>query len=284
MNTVVFGEDIYTSVVIESLIQNGHSVQLVITPSSPSENYKLLEETTGKYNITLIIDENVNSAVIKECLMKIKPDLVISAHLRKILHKEIFSQASKGAINVHPSLLPKYRGLSPQHQAILHGDEESGVTIHYIDEDVDTGEIIIQKKFPVSKDEYIIQVQSKMLDIYKEIVVEALNLIENKSFKPVKQDMSEQSYFGPLKKADRKIDLSGSIQDVYRLIRAVSLPYKGAFYKNFTIWAAQIPGPSAEAGLQSKYPEIGFYFDKAADEIVIRMKDGFLISNDFEIK
>ncbi|MEP7254686.1 MAG: methionyl-tRNA formyltransferase [Ferruginibacter sp.] len=283
MNVVVFGEDIYTSAVIESLVEGGHKILLIIAPDYLNENYKLLEETANTYHIEFIKDRNINSDLIKNHLIKVKPDLIIAAHLRKILQKEIFSQATRGAINVHPSLLPKYRGLSPQHQAILHGDDESGVTVHYIDSDVDTGEIILQKRFPVSKDDYILNVQVKMLDIYKKIVVEALALLKDASFKPIKQDLTLVSYFGPFKKIDREIDLSKSRQEVYRLIRAVSLPYKGAFYKNYTIWVAKVPDLSTETELKNKYKDVGFYFDKAADEIIIRLKDGFLVSDDFEI-
>ena len=283
MNVVIFGEDIYTSTVIESLIENRHKVLLIITPEYFNENYKVLEETAVKYNIELVKDENINSGNIKDYLIKAAPDLIIAVHLRKILQKEIFSQATKGAINVHPSLLPKYRGLSPQHQAILHGDNESGVTVHYIESDVDTGEIILQERFPVSKDDYILNIQVKMLAIYKKIVVEALGLLEDVSFKPVKQDLREVSYYGPLKKGDREIDLLKPKQEVYNLVRAVSLPYKGAFYKNYTIWAVELPGSSTEAELKTRYTDVGFYFDRAADEIIIRLKDGFLVSDDFEI-
>ncbi len=283
MNVVVFGEDIYTAIVVESLVENGHPVLLMITPDRPDKNHLILEETATKLNIEFVKDDNVNSENIRKRIEKVKPDLIITAHLRKILSKEIFSLAAKGAINVHPSLLPKYRGLSPQHQAILHGDDESGVTVHYIDEDVDTGEIIIQKKFGVAKDDYILQVQTKMLAIYKEIVVEALRLLESASFKPIKQDLTQISYFGPLKRSDREIDLSKSRQEVYNLVRAVSLPYKGAFYKNYIIWVAELPGPSTETELKKRYTDTGFYVDKEANKIMIRLKDGFLVSDDFEI-
>jgi methionyl-tRNA formyltransferase len=283
MNIVVFGEDIFTSVVIESLIENGHKVSMIITPDYFNKKDRVLEEKANKYNIEFVKEENINSDKIKNHLIKIKPDLIVSAHLRKIMHKEIFSQAAKGAINVHPSLLPKYRGLSPQHQAILHGDNESGVTVHYIDAGVDTGDIIVQKKFPVAHDEYILNVQTKMLALYKKIVVEAIDLLTDTSFMPQKQDLKRVSYFGPLKKSDREIDLTKSKQDVYNLIRAVSLPYKGAFYKEYTIWVAEIPGLSKEAELQNKYTGIGVYPDEASDEIIIRLKDGFLVSDDFEI-
>lgn len=283
MNVVVFGEDIYTAAVTGSLINSGHQVLLIITPDNFNESHKVLEDAASRYNIEFVKDKNINSEKIKDYLIKVKPDVIVAAHLRKILHKEIFSLATKGAINIHPSLLPKYRGLSPQHQAILHGDNDSGVTVHYIDADVDTGEIIVQERFSVAADDYIVHVQTKMLDIYKRIVVKALDLLADATFKPAKQDLAEISYFGPLKKADREIDLSKSKKEVYNLVRAVSLPYKGAFYKNYTIWAAAFPGAEKEAALKSKYAGMGFYFDTAADEIIIRLKDGFLVSDDFEV-
>lgn len=284
MNVVVFGEDIYTSTVIESLIESGHKVLLIVTPEYYNENYIILRETASKYHIGFIKSENVNSVEVQGYLENVKPELIVAVHLRKILHEEIFFQAARGAINVHPSLLPRYRGLSPQHQAILHGDDESGVTVHFIDADVDTGEIIVQKKFPVSEDDYIVDVQVKMLAIYKKIVVEALGLLEDKAFKPMEQELAGSSYFAPLKRNDRKIDLSKSRLEIYRLVRAVSVPYKGAFYNNYIIWAARIPEPAVEEELKNKYTEAGFYVDKEGGKIIIRLSDGILVSDDYETK
>lgn len=280
MTLVVFGEDMYTAAVIESLVKAGHSVVLVVTPGNATANIKVLQETTEKHGIDFFITDNINSDKVVQKIMAIKPGLIITAHLRRILKEEIFSLAEKGAINIHPSLLPKYRGLSPQHQAIMHGDSESGVTVHFIEADVDTGDIILQKKFAIAKSDYILQVQTKMLTIYKTIVVEAVDLLESDSFRPIKQDLSQLSYFGPLKKSDREIDLSKTGEDVYNLIRAVSLPYKGAFYKNYIFWTSKI---ADEERLNEKYKEAGVYFEEAEDRIVIRLKEGILVSEDFEI-
>jgi len=282
MKVVVFGEDMFTSGVVESLLEKGHMLLSVVTPDYHDHRHKRLEETALKHSIVFVKDKDVNSDKIRDHLISVKPDLIIAVHLRKILHKKIFSLALKGAINIHPSLLPKYRGLSPQHQAIMHGDSESGVTVHYINDTVDTGEIILVEKFPILKDEYILNIQFKMLEIYKRIVPESLGLLEDDSFKPRKQDLANVSYFGPLKKSDREIDLTRSVQDVYNLIRAVSLPYKGAFYKNYTIWAAEIPKQSED--LENKYISQGFYFDKVSDKVILKLKDGFLLSDDFEIE
>lgn len=280
MNLVVFGEDMYTAAVTESLVKAGHRVSLLVTPDSITANIKVLEEITEKNGIDFLKAENINAETVAERIRSIKPDLIISAHLRKILKKEIFSLAAKGAINVHPSLLPKYRGLSPQHQAIMHGDSESGVSVHFIETGVDTGDIVLQKKFAIDKGDYILQVQSKMLAIYKTIVAEAVELLAGGSFEPIKQDLATLSYFGPLKKSDRQIDLSKTREEVYNLIRAVSLPYKGAFYKEYTFWTAEI---TDDPGLTSRYTEAGVYLEEAEDRVIIRLKDGLLISEDFEI-
>lgn len=279
MNLVVFGEDMYTSAVIESLVKAGHTVSLLVTPDSVTANFKVLNEITGKYGIEFLRTDNINSDMVAEKIREIKPGLIISAHLRKILKKEIYSLAVKGAINIHPSLLPKYRGLSPQHQAIMHGDRESGVTVHFMEAEVDTGDIVLQKKFNIEPNDYILQVQAKMLVIYKTIVTEAIVLLESESFEPVKQDPAQLSYFGPLKKNDREIDVSKTMEETYNLIRAVSLPYKGAFYENYILWTAEIAG---DAALKEKYPNTGLYYEEAEDRIIIRLKDGVLVSEDFE--
>ena len=100
----------------------------------------------------------------------------------------------------------------------------------------------------------------------------------------MKQDLAGASYFGPLRRSDREIDLSKPRVEIYRLVRAFSLPYKGAFYKNSIIWAARIPEPREEEELKNKYPEVGFHVDKEGKKIIMRVSDGILVSDDYEIK
>ncbi|MEI9958278.1 MAG: formyltransferase family protein [Ferruginibacter sp.] len=273
MNIVVFGEDIYSNIIIESLIANGHKVLLIITPVYKNYNYKVLEDIAAKYDIDFIREEDVNSDKVKAALTLLKPDVIITIHIKKILKEEIYALVEKSAINVHPSLLPKYGGLSPQHQPILHGEIETGVTVHHIAPIVDTGEIIVQTRFPIGPNDYVMNVQTKMMTIYKTIVIEAIRLINDPSFKPMHQDLSQVSYFGLVKKADREIHLSKSREEIYNLVRAVSLPYKGAFYNEYTIWTIEIPNAKKEEELKNKYKEEGFYVDEATEEIIIKLKD-----------
>ena len=281
MNLVLFGEDVFTATVFQSLLENNHKVLLVVCPLYNDINHKKIESIAEANNIEFARETNVNSDSIKNKIERINPDLLISVHLRKILSKDIFSIPKLGAINVHPSLLPKYRGLSPQHQAIMHGDPESGVTVHLIEEGVDTGDIIIQKTIQIDIVDYISDYQLKMLTIYKTIVVEAICLLSKRNFIPVKQNDSGASYFGSLKREDRVIDFSKSKIEILNLIRAVSLPYKGAFYDNFRIWKAIIPDRSTEKDLMKNYTKTGIYKINE-EEIILRLVDGILLADDFE--
>ena len=280
-NLVLFGEDVFTAVVLQSLQDNNYNIPLVICPFYNNDKHIRLQQVTEKNEIEFAGVENVNSSTIKNRLTRLKPDLIVSVHLRKILKKEIFSIAKYGAINVHPSLLPKYRGLSPQHQAIIHGDKESAVTVHFIEESVDTGDIIIQEKILIRPDDYISDIQLKMLKVYENIVVESIKRISGGNFTPVKQSDAHSSYFGSLKREDRKIDFSKSKADAYNLVRAVSLPYKGAICDDLTIWQASKVDKMEEQKLIKRYSTPGLYKIEE-DLILLVFKDGVLISDDFE--
>jgi len=282
MNLVVFGEDIFTATAINSLIANGHRIKLIVSPFYENNWYKTLEEIANKHDILFLREKDVNSLIVENEIKSLNPDLLVSVHLRKILHKQIFSIPQRGAINVHPSLLPKYRGLSPQHQAIIHGDSISGVTIHFIEEDVDTGNIIIQERFSIEQSDYIFDVQLKVLKIYQTIFVKALELLSEDNYSGELQRSDNVSYFGPIKKVDRLIDLNKPKNVIFNLIRALSKPYKGAFIDNITFWRAIIPDPKQEEILIKKYPDPGAYRDDQDNSFIIRVIDGVLISEDFE--
>jgi methionyl-tRNA formyltransferase len=266
MKLVLFGEDIFTATVLQSLVDAKFKLQLIVCPFYENNNHKGIQRIAELNHIEFIREKNVNSEEIKQKVLNIHPDLIISVHLRKILSKEIFSLAKHGAVNMHPSLLPKYRGLSPQHQVLIHGDNESAVTIHYIEEGIDTGDIIIQQKFDIKPTDYIADVQLKMLAIYKTLMVDALKLLQSDNFKATKQSESDISYFGPLKKKDREININASTKEVYNLIRAVSMPYKGAFYGIYIIWSSNFIDSSKEEEMMKTYTENGIFEENNEDQ------------------
>lgn len=283
MKLVLFGEDVFSATVLQSLLDAKFCVELIVCPFYENDTaYKALYRIATENNIEFIREKNVNSETIYNKIKEINPYIIISVHLRKVLKKEIFSLAQNTAINVHPSLLPKYRGLSPQHQVLIHGEKESAVTIHIIEEGIDTGNIVIQQKFDIKPNDYIADVQFKMLAIYKTIMVDAVRLLLDDNFKTTPQSTIGESYFGAIKTKDRTIDINSSKQDVYNLIRAVSMPYEGAIYNEFKIWTADFLDTTKEAEFMKTYPDLGVYEDEKDENIILRLKDGILLSDDFE--
>jgi|SRR6186713_149596 len=282
MRIVLLGEDHFTAAVLQSLRDHGHEIAVVICPLYPgNQEYRTLEKRTRDNGIGFLHVADVNTDEIADLLLRIDADLLLSVHCRKILHPKIFRLSRCGAVNVHPSLLPKYRGLSPQHQTLIHGDTETGVTIHFIDSGVDTGDILITETIPISPQTYIYELQIKMLTVYKYLVPNAMKLIETGNPTTRPQEKGGSSWYGALTHRDREIDLKKTKFENYNLIRAVSKPYKGAWHDNTTIWTAVIADPAAEQELLKEFNTIGIF--PVQDKLVIRLHDGILLSDDFEI-
>ena len=280
MRVVFLGEDSFSARVLNSLINNNIQILMVLTPWYDNFIYKRLEALTRKCNIPYLREKDINSIKVVDKIKCLNPDIIVTAHFEKLLKKELIEIPHKGCINLHPSLLPRYRGMAPQHWPIINGDTETGVTVHYIEEDVDTGNIILQKKLLISPDVYVHELQMQMLPIYETIVVEAINLIAN-GFVGIKQDLSKGSIYGKFKSKQAEITSNKTKMYAYNLIRAISKPYMGAYYEKYRIWKAHLPG-SEEDLLMSEHPEIGFYI-KEEGNALLRLDDGVLIIDDYQL-
>jgi len=240
---VFMGEDAFSNIVLSSLLKAGHNVPLVVSPLYNSNAHIRLESTAISNGIEYIIEKDVNSKQIIETIKKIQPDLLITAHFEKLIIKDIIEIPRIGCLNLHPSLLPYYRGMSPQHWPIINGEKETGITVHFIDETADTGNIVLQKKIALTNQMYVSDLQLIWLKMYKTIMCEAVDKVMN-GYKGVEQDKTEGGYYGKLKPLQCKIDINGSVISAYNLIRGVSMPYYGAYIetdnKKQIIWCAKI--------------------------------------------
>ena len=145
-------------------------------------------------------------SVLIEKLKKLKPDLAVVAAYGKILPKEILEIPHLGFLNVHPSLLPKYRGASPIQNAILNGDKETGVTIMKIDEEMDHGDIISNFKFKISNLDTYELLSKKFAELGAELLIKTIPDYVSGKTKPVEQDHLKATYTKIIKKKDGKID------------------------------------------------------------------------------
>jgi methionyl-tRNA formyltransferase len=241
MKVILFGEDSFSGIVLESLIKAEHVILGVFCPIYDNKVYIKLSKICEKNNIPFerLKSLDFSSSIFINKITSLQPDIGVICHFQTLIKKELINIPKYGFINLHPSLLPKYRGMSPQHWPIINGDNETGITIHFVDENTDTGDIILQTKITINNNEYVSDLQNKMKSSYFTIVIEAIDIIlENNKTKYIKQSHLKESYYGKLKESDCNININGSYINAYNLIKGVSFPYLGAKLNNITIWKA----------------------------------------------
>ena len=181
---------------------------------------------------------------VKEFIFEMSPDVIIVADYKYLLPKEIIEFPSKGCINLHPSLLPKYRDRAPLNWAIINGENKVGLTAHIIDEGVDTGDIILQKTVEVLKQDYISDILLKLYPLYRQITRQLLGDIHTGVTEMQKQSVHNYKIYPKRKPEDGCINWRSTIKNIHNLIRAVSKPYPGAFSiiesKKIIFWRADI--------------------------------------------
>jgi methionyl-tRNA formyltransferase len=237
---IFFGEDVFSLAVLESLVEGRLAVQPIATvmlePNSISG--RRLVEYCENRGIPLIKTRSVRSEDFLAQFDEMDYDLIVSAHFQRILPARIFSRARLGALNLHPSLLPKYRGMSPQHWPIILGDAETGVTVHSINDGVDTGRIIRQVRIPLDHEIYIHQLQTKFLAVYRSIMIEAVERLLSGELGE-EQSQNGISYFHKIQESDMEINAEMDVRSAYSLVRAFSFPYHGARFGDIRILKAK---------------------------------------------
>lgn len=182
-------------------------------------------------NIEIIQPKKLKEAEITEKIREINPDLIVVVAYGKIIPKEIIDIPKYGIINVHSSLLPKYRGASPIHSAILNGDKETGVSIMYIEEELDAGDVILKEYCEITEDDTLGTLHDKLKELGATGLEKTLKLIEGGNVKAEKQDDTKATFVKPISKEQAKIDWTDTKENVYNKIRGLN-PFPGAYTFN----------------------------------------------------
>ncbi len=148
-----------------------------------------------QYQAKVYSTENINSPVFIDLLKNLRVDLIISFNCPQVFRKELIAVPAKGCINVHFGMLPKYRGIQPIMHALLNGEKEFGVTVHYIDEKLDSGDIIIQEKIPISEKDILDTLYPKAFETAGHLLVRVVDMIVNDTVKRIYNDPSKKSYY-----------------------------------------------------------------------------------------
>jgi methionyl-tRNA formyltransferase len=207
-------------------------VPLVVTHRDSAEEkiwFASVAELARARAIETIMPEDPNRPEIVERILRLRPDFLFSFYYRLMLGPELLAAPKRGAFNVHGSLLPRYRGRAPVNWAILHGETETGATLHEMVERPDAGRIVDREPVPILPDELAVEVLGKVAGAAERVLRRSLPKLVDGSAVLRAQDLSRGSYFGGRRPEDGRIDWSAPAKRVHDLVRAVAPPYPGAF-------------------------------------------------------
>ena len=257
MNIVFFGASQLGFECCKLILENGYKVKGIFTiPKEFDIKYKknntekvknvLYQDFNAlgnKYDIPVYtINQNINDYYNE--FESLNPDFVLVIGWYYMLPKKICSFPKKGIAGIHASLLPKYRGNAPLVWAIINGEKETGISLFYFDEGVDTGDIIGQKTFSIHQSDTISDVLIKTTEASKQILLEQLPKIESNKVKRIRQNHSKATIFPKRTPEDGKINWNWDKTKIENFIRAQTKPYPGAFTyvggKKVIIWDAKI--------------------------------------------
>ena len=234
MKIIFFGTPEFAEIILDKLIKSGgfEIVGVVSTPDKQIGRKKVLTSPpvkilAEKNNLKILQPEKLDENFISE-LKKIKADLFIVAAYGKIIPKEILEIPEFGILNVHPSLLPKYRGASPIQTALLNGDKETGITIMKMDEKMDHGAIVHSTQITVNRDENYITLSKKLAEKSAEILIDVIPKYISGEIKLQEQNHSDATFCKIIKKEDGEIDWNKSAEEIYNQWRAF-VEYPGIF-------------------------------------------------------
>lgn len=225
--------------------------------------------------IEIIQPKKMKDEEIINKIKEINPDLIVVVAYGKIIPNEIIEIPKYGIINVHSSLLPKYRGASPIHSAILNGDTESGVSIMYIEEELDAGDVILKEYCEITEEDTLGTLHDKLKELGAIGLEKTLNLIEEEKVVAEKQDDSKATFVKPITKEQAKINWENNKEIIFNQIRGLN-PFPGAYTYNENNEVIKIyKTEKVEKEYEGNYGEIVELISKKGP--VVKTKNGGII-------
>ena len=217
---------------LKTLISGGVEVPLVVTVADdPNETqwYASVADTAREYGIEVTSPADANTLELEQRLAQLRPDFLFSFYYRSMLKAPLLRCARRGALNMHGSLLPKFRGRAPVNWAILKGERESGATLHYMVERADAGDIVDQLAIPILEDDDARAVFAKVTVAAETILARSLPGLIAGSASRRPQPIEPGQYFGRRTPEDGRIDWRWPARRIHDLVRAVAPPFPSAF-------------------------------------------------------
>lgn len=290
LKIIFMGTATFSQAVLEKLIDEGYNINLVVTQPDRMVGRKRQIKMPEVKEVALKHDIPVFQPVkIKEdyqAVIDMNPDLIITAAYGQMIPQAILDTPRLGCINVHASLLPKYRGGAPVHYAILNGDEKTGVTIMYMVKKMDAGNIIYQKETAIEPDETVGELYDRLSFIGAEALIEALPDIINGTNQSIVQDEALVTYSPVITREQEKIDFHKPAQDVHNQIRGLN-PWPGAYAtyqgKTVKIYGGFVHN-CENARTHHAHQKPGTIVKIFKDAIGVKVEDGVYIITEFQLE
>ena len=278
MRIVFMGTPDFAAGALEALIKAGHEIAAVVTQPDKAKGRSKepipspVKVCALKHDIPVLQPKRIKTPEAVEELRSYGADIFIVAAYGQILSQEILDMPPLGSLNIHGSLLPKYRGASPIQRAIIDGEEKTGITIMQMDAGIDTGDMLYKKETKIGPEDDFETLHDRLTLLGGEAVVEALTLLEQGKLKPEKQDESQSCYAPLISKEMGVIDFSRPAVSIDRLIRGMTpwpSAYTGLRGKQLKIWKAV---PETQRDVSGHVP--GEILSVEKDSVIVAAGEG----------
>lgn len=254
--TVVMGYHTMGCLGFDALLAHGFELAAVLTHrDDPHEEiwWESLAARAEARGIPVHYPEDAKDPAVRDLVASYAPDFLFSFYYRFMIPPSILALAGRGALNLHGSLLPRYRGRAPVNWVLVEGETETGVSLHYMVEKPDAGALVDQERVAIDPADTAFTLYGKLEHAARRLLDRALPALAAGTAQAVPLDLSQGSYRGGRKPADGRIDWSWPASRIYDLVRAVTHPYPGAFTtlrgrRLLVWWALPVAGVSAEPG------------------------------------
>ena len=269
---VVFGYHDVGVRCLGALLDARVEVPLVVTHrDDPQERiwFASVAELARRRGVETVLDPEPGELLKR--LRAIAPDFIFSFYYRRMLPPEVLAQAKRGAYNMHGSLLPKYRGRAPVNWAVLHGETETGATLHEMVAKPDAGRIVEQQAVPIGPDDLAVDVFRRVTDAAEIVMRRSIGplLAGTPTLRP--NELARGSYYAGRRPEDGRIDWGKSAREIHNLVRAVAPPYPGAFCDRLKVNRTQMVERRAPTRELGPYREGGEWFALCGDGKVLRL-------------
>ena len=282
MKIIFMGTPDFAVPCLESLINAGHEIAAVFTrPDKPRGRKMVMTPPEVKvcaleHGLTVCQPKTLRDGEAFDIIQKINPECIVVAAYGKILPKEILDLPKYGCINVHGSLLPKYRGSAPIQWSVINGDTETGVTIMQMAQGVDTGDMLYQKAIPINIDDTAESMFNKLSDLGGEMIAEALDMLEKGELTAEKQDEALATHAPMLDKSISEIDWHQPALEVHNLVRGLyswPIAQTSLHGKKLKIYRTSLGKGNGEAGSVI-----------ATDPLTIACSDGAVVIEELQLE